>query len=85
VGFIGWGEIKSGLVLRGRGYGPLHNAIWRQSWARSKSGLAFLLTFLNIKSLKNYTYYHIEKIMEDSEDPSAKIGIFKKIMKIMTF
>jgi hypothetical protein len=86
VGFIGWGEIKSGLVLRGEGVRlPLHNAVWRQSWARSKSDLAFLLTFFNIKLLKNYTYYSIEKIMEDSEDPSAKIGIFKKIMIIMTF
>jgi hypothetical protein len=37
---------------------------------------SLLLTFLNIKLLKNYTYYSIEKIMEDSEDPSAKIGIF---------
>ncbi len=83
---IGWGEIKSGLVLRGGGVLlPLHNAIWRQSWARSKSGLAFLLTFFNIKLLKNYTYYGIEKIMEDSEDPSAKIGILLKIMIIMTF
>jgi hypothetical protein len=44
-----------------------------------------LLTFLNIKLLKNYTYYRIEKIMEDSEDPSAKIVIFKKIMIIITF
>jgi hypothetical protein len=44
-----------------------------------------LLTFFNIKLLKNYTYYSIEKIMEDSEDPSAKIGILKKIMIIMTF
>jgi hypothetical protein len=86
VGLIGWGEIKSGLVLRGEGVQlPLHNAIWRQSWARSKSGIAFQLTFLNIKLLKNYTYYRIEKIMEDSEDPSAKIGILKKIMIIMTF
>jgi hypothetical protein len=77
VQFIGWGEIKSGLVLRGeRVRLPLHNAIWRQSWARSKSGLAVLLTFFNIKLLKNYTYYSIEKIMEDSEDPSAIIGIF---------
>jgi hypothetical protein len=80
VGFIGWHANKSGLVLRGEGVQlPLHNAIWRQSWARSKSGLAFLLTFLNIKLLKNYTYYSIAKIMEDSEDPSAKIGILKKI------
>jgi hypothetical protein len=86
VGFISWDEIKSGLVLRGeRVWLPLHNAIWRQSWARSKSGLTFLLTFLNIKLLKNYTYYSIEKIMEDSEDPSGKIGIFYKIMIIMTF
>jgi hypothetical protein len=77
VQFIGWGEIKSGLVLRGEGL-RLH-AIWRQSWARSKSGLAFLLTFFNIKLLKIYTYYSIEKIMEDSEDPSAKIGIFLKL------
>jgi hypothetical protein len=77
VGFISWGEIKSGLGLRGEGVRlSLHNAIWRQSWARSKSGLAFLLTFLNIKLLKNYTYHRIEKIMEDSEDPSDKIGIF---------
>jgi hypothetical protein len=30
---------------------------------------------VNIKLLKNYTYYSIEKIMEDSEDPRAKIGI----------
>jgi hypothetical protein len=86
VGFIGWGEIKSGLILRGEGVRlPLHNAIWRQSWARSKSGLTFLQTFFNIKLLKNYTYYSIEKIMEDSEDPSAKIGIFKKIIIFMTF
>jgi hypothetical protein len=86
VGFISWGEIKSSLILRGEGVRlPLHNAIWRQSWARSKSGLAFLQTFLNIKLLKNYTYYSNEKIMEDSEDPSAKIGISKKIMIIMTF
>jgi hypothetical protein len=35
----------------------------------------FLLTFLKIKLLKNYTYYGIEKIMEDSEEASAKIGI----------
>jgi hypothetical protein len=76
VRFIGWGEIKSGLVLRGEGVRLLlHNAIWRQSWARSKSGLAFLLTFFNIKLLKKYTYYSIEKIMEDSEDSCAKIGI----------
>jgi hypothetical protein len=80
-GFFSWREIKSGLVLRGGGRGRgvqllLHNAIWRQSWARSKSGLAFSLTFFNIKLLNNYTYYSIEKIMEDSEDPSAKIGIF---------
>jgi hypothetical protein len=32
-----------------------------------------------------YTYYSIEKIMEDSEDQSAKIGFFLKIMIIMTF
>jgi hypothetical protein len=77
VGFISWGEIKSGLVLRGEGVRlPLHNAIWHQSWARSKSGLAFLLTFLNINLSKNYTYYSIEKIMDDSADPSAKKGIF---------
>jgi hypothetical protein len=44
-----------------------------------------LLTFLNIKLSKNYTYYSIEKIMEDSEDPSAKIGILKKLGKIITF
>ncbi len=80
VGFIGWGEIKSGLVLRGEGIGlPLHHAIWRQSWARSKSRLAFLLTFFNIKLFKNYTYYSIKKIMEDSEEPRAKIGIFFKL------
>jgi CRISPR/Cas system-associated protein Csx1 len=76
VGFIDWGEIKSGLVLRGEGVQLLlHNTIWHQSRAWSKSGLAFLLTFFNIKVLKNYTYYSIEKIMEDSEGPSAKIGI----------
>jgi hypothetical protein len=57
---------------------PLHNAIWRQSCARSKSCLAFLLTFFNIRLLKNYTYYSIEKIMEDSEGPSAIIGILQK-------
>ncbi len=85
-GFISWAEIKSGLILREEGvWLPLHNAIWRQSWARSKSGLAFFQTFFNIKLLKNYTYYSNEKIMEDSEDPSAKIGILKKIMIIMTF
>jgi hypothetical protein len=79
VGIISWGEIKSGLILRGEGVRlPLHNAIWRQSWARSKSGLAFLQTFFNIKLLKNYTFYSNEKIMKDSEDPSAKIGIYKK-------
>ncbi len=79
VGSLSWGEIKSGLVLRGEVVRLLlHNAIWRQSWARSKCGLAFLLTFLNIKLLKSYTYYSIEKIMEDSEDPSAKIGMFLK-------
>jgi hypothetical protein len=77
VGFIGWGATKSGLVLRGEWVQlPLHNAIWRQSWSRSKSGLAFLLTFFNIKLFKNYTYYSLAKIMEDSEDPSAIIGIF---------
>ncbi len=86
VGFIGWHEIKSSLVLRGGGGKqlPLH-AIWHQSWARSKSGLAFMLTFLNIKLLKNYTCYSIEKIMEDSEQPSAKIGIFEQIMIIGLF
>jgi hypothetical protein len=47
--------------------------------ARSKSSLDFLLTFLNIKLLKNYTYYSIEKITEDSDYPSAKIGIFIKL------
>jgi hypothetical protein len=52
---------------------PLHNAIWRQSWAKSKSGLAFLLTFFYHQK---YTDYSIEQIMEDSEDPSAKIVIF---------
>ncbi len=80
VGFIGWGEIKSGLFLKGEGIQLLlPNAIWCQSWARSKSGLAFLLTFLNIKLLKNYTYYSLEKIMENSEDPSTKVGIFKNL------
>ncbi len=84
VGFIGWGEIKSSL-MRGEGVQlPLHNAIWRQSWARSKSGLAFLLTFLNIKLLKTTHIIALKKNMEDSEDPSAKIGIFL-IKIIMTF
>jgi hypothetical protein len=87
VGLICWGEIKSGLVLRGEGVRlPLHNATYMAPiLGKVKSGIAFQLTFLNIKLLKNYTYYCIEKIMEDSEDPSAKIGIFKKIMIIMTF
>ncbi len=72
-GFIGWREIKSGLIQRGEGVQlllhnffflymffanqrstlVLHNAILCQSWARSKSGLAVLLTFFNIKLLNN--------------------------------
>jgi hypothetical protein len=36
-----------------------------------------LLTIFNIKLLKNYTYYSVEKIIEDLEDPRAKIGILK--------
>jgi hypothetical protein len=84
VGFISWREIKSGLVLRGervereRGAGcriPLHNAIWRQSLARFKSSLAFLLTFFNIKLFKTTHIIALKKIMEYLEDPSAKIGI----------
>jgi hypothetical protein len=49
------------------------------------SASLFLPNFFNIKLLKNYTYYSVEKIIEDLEEPSAKIGIFKKIMIIMTF
>ncbi len=64
VGFIGLREIKSSIVLYGANPGQGLNP-----------ALPFLLTFFNIKILKNYTRYSVAKIMEDSEDPRAKIGI----------
>jgi hypothetical protein len=80
VGFIGWRDIKSILALWGKGVQlQQHNFIWHQSCARSKSGLAFLLTFFHIKLFKNHTCYSIEKIMKDSENPSAETGILKKL------
>ncbi len=79
VGIVGWHEIKSVLILRGRGYSYCYIMLYGANPGQGLNPTSlFGKLFFKHQITKKSTYYSIEKIIEDSEDLSAEIGIFKK-------